>query len=118
MRIGSALRFGDVDATTRALVPVGIVTLKALRPLFNKVRGELLAQGRFPVELADVIGDSDLWHDLGWGIASAGEIPVTLQLSALPNWPRSGEKGKTFQVRGEMTFVEPPPAKVVGRGTQ
>jgi hypothetical protein len=117
-RVGSALRFGDVDASTRALVPIGMVTLKALRPLSNRVRGDLLSQGKFPAELAQSMNDSDIWVDLGWGVATNEEIPVTLQLSALPQWPQCVEGGKKFQIEGEVTYIEPTsrPQKVPGKG--
>jgi hypothetical protein len=107
LRTGSALRFGEIDATTRALVPVGIITLKALRPLANTVRDDLLAESKFPAALVNPMSDSDVWRDSGWGVSHGEEVDVTLELSALPKWPQCIAQGKKFQIRGEVTYFEP-----------
>ena len=110
-RVGNALKFGDIDAATRALVPIGILTLKAIRPLATRVRNELLSQNKFPAELVNVTSDSDVWQERGWGVSCDEEVPVTLQVSALPERSRIVARGRPLQIRGEFSYIKAPAAK-------
>lgn len=95
-QIGTALRIGETDFPSRALIGIGLATLRGLEPLEERIASALRRAGEFPKDLerAAAIPESSAYRRT----PSEVETPVTLNLRALPHRPP--------RIEGELTYID------------
>ncbi|MFZ1887570.1 MAG: hypothetical protein WAU33_06035 [Candidatus Binataceae bacterium] len=96
--IASALKIGETDFASRALIGIGLATLRGLEPLEGRIALALRRAGEFPKDLERAAAIPERSATRYSKTPSDVEIPVTLNLRALHHRPP--------RVEGEFTYID------------
>ena len=100
-QIATALKIGETDFVSRALIGIGLATLRGLEPLEERIASALRRAGEFPKDLERAAAIPETLATRYRKTPSGLEIPVTLNLRALHHRPP--------RVEGEFTYIDGDP---------
>lgn len=96
--VATALKIGETDFTSRALIGIGLATLRGLEPLEERIASALRRAGEFPKDLERAAAIPERSATRYRKTPSEVEVPVTLNLRALYRRPP--------RVEGEFTYID------------